>query len=95
MVTVRPTPIRRVAARCSATLYLATIQGLAYGTRDIIEALNARGYGIDTIIAAGGGTKNPIFLREHANATNCRIILPKEPDSVLLGSAILGAMAAD
>lgn len=78
-----------------AALYLATIQGLAYGTRDIIEALNARGYGIDTIIATGGGTKNPIFLREHANATNCRIILPKEPDSVLLGSAILGAMAAD
>ncbi|MEE8658983.1 hypothetical protein CGLAMM_07890 [Acetobacteraceae bacterium EV16G] len=78
-----------------AALYLATIQGLAYGTRDIIEALNARGYAIDTIIATGGGTKNPIFLREHANATNCRIILPKEPDSVLLGSAILGAMAAD
>ncbi|XAO72066.1 MAG: FGGY-family carbohydrate kinase [Acetobacteraceae bacterium] len=77
-----------------AALYLATIQGLAYGTRDIIEALNARGYAIDTIIATGGGTKNPIFLREHANATNCRIILPKEMDSVLLGSAILGAMAA-
>ncbi|UYH51912.1 FGGY-family carbohydrate kinase [Candidatus Kirkpatrickella diaphorinae] len=77
-----------------AALYLATIQGLAYGTRDIIEALNVRGYAIDTIIATGGGTKNPIFLREHANATNCRIILPKEPDSVLLGSAILGAMAA-
>lgn len=76
-----------------AILYLATIQGLAYGTRDIIRALNARGYAIDTIFATGGGTKNPVFLREHANATGCRIMLPKEPDAVLLGSAILGAVA--
>ncbi|MBS1031178.1 FGGY-family carbohydrate kinase [Gluconobacter cerinus] len=77
-----------------ARLYLATLQGLAYGTKDIIDALNAQGYRIDTILATGGSTKNPIFLREHANATGCRILLPKEPDSVLLGAAILGAVAS-
>ncbi|MFT8951253.1 MAG: FGGY-family carbohydrate kinase [Gluconobacter sp.] len=77
-----------------AKLYLATLQGLAYGTQDIIDALNAQGYRIDTILATGGSTKNPIFLREHANATGCRILLPKEPDSVLLGAAILGAVAS-
>ncbi|NVN10463.1 FGGY-family carbohydrate kinase [Nguyenibacter vanlangensis] len=78
-----------------ARLYLATIQGLAYGTRDIIEALNRQGYAIDTILATGGGTRNPVFVREHANATGCRILLPEEPDAVLLGSAILGAVAGD
>lgn len=78
-----------------AKLYLATIQALAYGTRDIIRALNAKGYAIDTIFATGGGTKNPVFLREHANATGCRILLPQEPDAVLLGSAILGAVAGN
>lgn len=77
-----------------ARLYLATLQGLAYGTKDIIDALNAQGYRIDTILATGGSTKNPIFLREHANATGCRILLPAEPDSVLLGAAILGAVAS-
>ncbi|WP_182356881.1 FGGY-family carbohydrate kinase [Komagataeibacter europaeus] len=77
-----------------ALLYLATIQALAYGTRDIVTVLNRQGYAIDTIIATGGGTKNPVFVREHANATGCRIVLPEEPDSVLLGSAILGAVAA-
>ncbi|NVN05234.1 FGGY-family carbohydrate kinase [Asaia spathodeae] len=76
-----------------ARLYLATIQALAYGTRDIIRALNEKGYAIDTIFATGGGTKNPVFLREHANATGCRIMLPQETDAVLLGSAILGAVA--
>ncbi|MBS1053442.1 FGGY-family carbohydrate kinase [Gluconobacter kondonii] len=77
-----------------ARLYLATVQGLAYGTKDIIDALNAKGYRIDTILATGGSTKNPVFLREHANATGCRILLPAESDSVLLGAAILGAVAS-
>lgn len=77
-----------------AVLYLATIQAIAYGTRHIIEAMNAAGYRIDTIFACGGGTKNPVFLREHADITGCRVVLPKEPESVLLGSAMLGAVAS-
>jgi FGGY-family pentulose kinase len=77
-----------------ARLYLATVQGIAYGTRHIIEALNAQGYRIDTLLATGGDTKSPVFVREHADATGCRIVLPAEPEAVLLGSAILGAVAA-
>lgn len=77
-----------------ARLYLATIQAIAYGTRHIIEEMNRQGYQIDTIFACGGGTKNPIFLREHADITGCRIVLAKETESVLLGSAMLGAVAS-
>ncbi|PQO35250.1 ribulokinase [Blastopirellula marina] len=77
-----------------AVLYLATIQAISYGTRHIIESMNAAGYRIDTIFACGGGTKNLIFLREHADITGCRVVLPKEPESVLLGSAMLGAVAS-
>ena len=77
-----------------ARLYLATLQSVAYGTREIIDTLNERGYAIDTILASGGGTKNPVFLREHADATGCRIVLPREPEAVLLGAAVLGAVAS-
>jgi FGGY-family pentulose kinase len=76
-----------------ARLYLATIQAIAYGTRHIIETMNDSGYEIDTIFATGGGTKNPVFLREHADATGCRLVLPAEPEAVLLGAAMLGAVA--
>lgn len=75
-------------------LYLATIQAIAYGTRHIIEELNQQGYRIQTIFACGGGTKNPVFLREHADITQCRLVLSQEPETVLLGSAILGAVAS-
>lgn len=76
-----------------ALLYLAVIQAVAYGTRHIIEVLNRSGYQIDTIMAAGGGTKNPVFLREHADICGCRVVLAQEPEAVLLGAAILGAVA--
>jgi ribulose kinase len=77
-----------------ALLYLATIQAVAHGTRHIIDTLNESGYRIATVFACGGGTKNPVFLREHADITGCRIVLPREPEAVLLGAAILGAVAA-
>ena len=77
-----------------ALLYLATIQAIALGTRHILEEMNRAGYRIQTVIACGGDTKNPVFLREHADATGCRIVLPREPEAVLLGAAILGAVAS-
>ena len=75
-------------------LYLATLQSIAYGTRAIIEALNASGYSINRIYAVGGLTKNPVWLQEQADAAGVAIHLPEEPEAVLLGSAILGAVAA-
>ncbi len=82
------------AADDLALQYLAAIQAVAYGTRHILDEMNRKGYAIDTLLACGGGTKNPVFLREHADITGCRLVLPKEPEAVLLGSAILGAVAA-
>ncbi|MDE2515473.1 MAG: FGGY-family carbohydrate kinase [Rhodospirillales bacterium] len=77
-----------------ALLYLATIQAIACGTRHIAAALNAQGYAIDTILACGGGTRDPVYLQAHADATGCRIVLAREDEAVLLGSAILGAVAS-
>ena len=77
-----------------ARLYLATIQAIAYGTRHIVETMNASGYAINTLVCCGGGTKNPVFLQQHADITQCKLILPAEPEAVILGSAMLGAVAS-
>ena len=76
-----------------ARLYLATLQALAYGTRHIIESMNAAGHKIERIVMCGGGTKNPYWLRENADATGCEIHLVSEEDAVTLGAALLGAVA--
>ncbi len=77
-----------------ARIYLAAIQAVAYGTRHIVGEMNKKGYSIDTLMVCGGGTKNPVFLREHADITGCQMVLPEEPEAVLLGSAVLASVAA-
>jgi FGGY-family pentulose kinase len=77
-----------------ALLYLATIQAVAHGTRHILDAMTQSGFEIETVLTTGGGAKNPIFLREHADITGRSIVLPKEAEAVLLGSAMLAAVAA-
>lgn len=71
------------------------IQSLAYGTRRIISYISEhteRHSGmpatIDTIFLTGGLAKNSLFVSQHAEITNCRIVLPKT-DAVLLGSAVV------
>ena len=77
-----------------ALLYLATVQAVAHGTRHVLDALEAEGYAFESVVACGGGTKNPLFLQAHADATARPVVLPAEPEAVLLGSAMLGAVAA-
>ncbi|MGQ9646915.1 MAG: FGGY-family carbohydrate kinase [Thermodesulfobacteriota bacterium] len=76
-----------------ALLYYATIQAIAYGTRHIIEAMNEKGFEIQNIHMTGGLLKNSLFVQENADVTGCKIVLPKEPEAVLLGSAIIAAVA--
>jgi FGGY-family pentulose kinase len=77
-----------------ALTYLATVQAVAYGTQAIIDAMNKHGHNIAQIHVVGGGTKNPVWMQEHADALQMALQLPAEPESVLLGAAILGASAA-
>jgi ribulose kinase len=61
-----------------ALLYLATIQGIAYGTRHIVEHCNAHGHKIDTLLACGGLAKNSLYIQEHADITGkfpCTVVL--------------------
>ncbi len=77
-----------------ALWYAATVQATAYGTRHIIETLNEHWYQIEQVYVCGGHTKNQLFLQEYADITGCAIVVPKQPEAVLLGSAMLGAVAA-
>ncbi|XP_076018310.1 FGGY carbohydrate kinase domain-containing protein isoform X1 [Genypterus blacodes] len=75
-------------------LYLATIQALALGTRQILEAMKEAGHDIRTLFLCGGLSKNPLFVQIHANATGLPVVLPDQTEAVLLGAAVLGACAS-
>jgi len=75
-------------------LYWRTAVGIALGVRHILDALNDRGYVIDTLHITGGHTKNPLLMELYADATGCKVIEPKTDDAVLLGTAMVAATAA-
>jgi len=79
--------------RALARLYLATLQAIAYGTRHIIETLQAQGHALTRIVICGGATHNRLWLREYADATGCDLHLLAEEDAVTLGAAMCGAVA--
>eukprot|EP00118_Oscarella_pearsei_P007584 m.37666 g.37666 ORF g.37666 m.37666 type:complete len:237 (+) comp32418_c0_seq4:1326-2036(+) len=77
-----------------ACLYLAVLQGIAHGTRHILDAMTAAGHSISTIFACGGDARNELFLQVHADVTGLPVVLAEGQESVLVGAAILGATAA-
>jgi D-ribulokinase len=76
-----------------ATLYLAGVCGLGYGARQIAEALDVQGIAIDTIVLSGGAGQSPLVRQMLADATGLVVAVPETAEPVLLGAAILGAVA--
>ncbi len=75
-------------------LYVAGICGLGYGLRQIIEAQRAKGIEIDTVVVSGGAGQSPLVRQLLADTTGLIVAAPKTGEPVLLGSAMLGAVAA-
>ncbi|EFN81446.1 FGGY carbohydrate kinase domain-containing protein [Harpegnathos saltator] len=76
-----------------ALLYLATVQALTYGTKHIIETMMSAGHNIETILVCGGLSQNQLFIQIQADVLALPVLCPLERESVLIGSAILGACA--
>jgi len=75
-------------------LYIAGVCGLGYGLRQIIEAQRAQGVDTGTIVVSGGAGQNPLVRQLLADTTHIQIAAPKTEEPVLLGSAMLGSVAA-
>lgn len=76
-------------------LYWRSCVAIALGVRHILDALNEKGFAIDTLHVTGGHTKNSLLMELYANATGCSVVVPPDDcDSVLLGTAMVAATAA-
>ncbi|MBT9385040.1 FGGY-family carbohydrate kinase [Pseudooceanicola sp. CBS1P-1] len=75
-------------------LYVAGVCGLGYGLRQIIETQSAHGAPIRTISVSGGAGAHPLTRQILADATGLPVEVTACEEPVLLGSAMLGAVAA-
>ncbi|UVK37785.1 FGGY-family carbohydrate kinase [Mesorhizobium sp. AR10] len=75
-------------------LYVAGLLGLGYGVRQIVAAMAAKKIAIDTIVVSGGAAQSELVRQLLADTTGLTVAGSTSPEPVLLGSAILGAVAA-
>jgi FGGY-family pentulose kinase len=74
--------------------YYATARALALQARHITEHLNAHGYAIRRVALSGGHARNPLLLRLYRDALGVELALPRTREPVLLGTAMVAAVAA-
>ena len=75
-------------------LYVAGICSLGYGLRQIIETQADHGAPVQTISVSGGAGAHPLTRQILADATGLPIDVTECEEPVLLGSAMLGAVAS-
>lgn len=76
-------------------IYRALIESTAFGTREIIEAFEARGVAVKELVAAGGlPEKNALLRQIYADVTGRSFKLSGSSQSPALGSAMHAAVAA-
>lgn len=76
------------------SLYVAGLCGIAYGLRQIIETQDKVGAQVDRIVISGGAGQSDIVRQILADGTGRPVLASDAAEPVLLGSAILGAVAA-
>ena len=74
-------------------LYIAGISGLGYGLRQIIETQRSKGVCTDTIVISGGAGQSRLVRQLLADATGVAVAEPGSDEPVILGAAMLGAVA--
>ncbi|ALZ95856.1 FGGY-family pentulose kinase [Leclercia adecarboxylata] len=76
-------------------LYMAGLCGIGYGLRQILDAQRACGVNTRNIAISGGAGQHPLVRQILADACGMPILTTQCSEPVLLGSAILGAVAGN
>ncbi|WP_283193357.1 FGGY-family carbohydrate kinase [Rhizobium sp. AN80A] len=75
-------------------LYVAGLYGIGYGLRQIIDAQAEAGVEIDTVVISGGAGQQDFVRQLLADACGKPLVATSADEPVLLGAAILGAVAS-
>jgi D-ribulokinase len=74
-------------------LYVAGLCGIGYGLRQIIEAQAAAGAPVERVVISGGAGRSDLVRQLLADATGNPVLATRAEEPVMLGAAMLGAVA--
>jgi xylulokinase len=75
-------------------LFLAILEGVAFAIRETLEACEALGIRVTTVLSVGGGSRSPIWSRVKADVTRKRYISFGDVDAGCVGAARLACIAS-
>jgi ribulose kinase len=73
-------------------VFRSIYEATAFGTRHILEDLQAHGFAVGRLFAGGGGAKSRLWLQIHADILGRPIHVPKDSEACALGSAMIAAV---
>ena len=76
-----------------AHLARATLESIAYQTRDLIEAMRGTGQDIEVLRADGGGTANRFLMQFQADVAGIPVEVARIQETTALGAAFLAGLA--
>jgi D-ribulokinase len=76
-------------------LFVAGLCGLAYGLADVVEAFRSHGVDSDLMVISGGAGRSSLVRQIMADTTGLSVAVPETEEPVLLGAAMLGAVAGN
>jgi D-ribulokinase len=74
-------------------LFVAGLCGLAYGLADVVDAFRSHGVDSDLMVIGGGAGRSALVRQIMADTTGLTVAVPETQEPVLLGAAMLGAVA--
>lgn len=77
-----------------AHILRAIMEGVGFGTRAILDAMQNAGIAVKELVACGGCIRSDLWLQIHADTAGLPISVPRFTDAPPLGSAILAAVGA-
>ena len=78
----------------AAHIARATLEGIAYQTMDIVDAMSRdAGIPLCTVNVDGGCSRNDLLMQFQADVTGARVVRPVETESTALGAAYAAGLA--
>ena len=75
-------------------LFRATMEGIGFGTRAILEAFERAGYAATEMTVGGGAAASDLWLQIHADTSGLPVRVPRSADAPSTGAAVLAAVGA-
>ncbi len=74
-----------------ADMFRSLMEGVAYGTRQILETLAGYGQAAGEVYVCGGATRSDVFMQIYADVCGLPMSVTEVPDAPLLADAIVAA----